>query len=680
MAMTLEQKRAVALASARMRMAGRQSNQTYSAMDNPSGLVAPGNLDINARQVFNAPDGSYRTENSISIGTDKGEVLIPTIINGRQVSNDEAIAHFNRTGENLGTFRDPQSADNYAQALHNRQAERYNPRNQQRIDEATATANEPMALPQDQKPGIAEDVTKSGASGMARGTADLLGLPGTLGDLGQAGVGYALRKGYQLFHGGREPNPNAGGIERFFAGADMPQSPLGGEAIRGYMSKVTSGATDYQPKTVPGEYARTVGEFLPGAATFGGLSPSNIVRYGALPAVASETAGQATKGTALEPYARTGAAIAAPFAAGAGARVVTPYRGTGGAERAKQVALLEKEGVPLTAGQRIGSKALQYKEAKANGEGIADLVERQARAFTSAVLRRIGVQADAATPEVISKAASDIGQRFDVLAANNSIGPDRTLVNDLVRIRRQYVRDVPDIARTGTLDSAIQDVADSLRKTNGIPGDVYQNLRSEVARAARGATNNNPLTDKALRDFVDAIDSAMERSIKQNNPNMIGDWKEARRLYRNLLVIEKASTGAGEMSALGFISPAQLKNATMNIGGKRAYARGKGEFAALARAGEATMKPLPQSGTAPRLQALTASLPAIIGGGVGSSMGPYGAMAGAAAGAILPKIADAAVMSRPGQAYLGNRVASSVTTMGRRDLGNVLLRTISGNN
>lgn len=90
-----------------------------------AGMLAPGNIDLDNRQVYRAPDGTIRTENSISIGTDAGEVLIPTIINGKQVSDDEAIEHFERTGENLGTFATPAAADIYAKGLHNRQAWHY---------------------------------------------------------------------------------------------------------------------------------------------------------------------------------------------------------------------------------------------------------------------------------------------------------------------------------------------------------------------------------------------------------------------------------------------------------------------------------------------------------------------------------------------------------------------------
>lgn len=55
----------------------------------------------------------------MSIGVDGGEVLIPTVIDGRVVSDQEAIRHYEQTGENFGTFASPAEATTYAKALHN---------------------------------------------------------------------------------------------------------------------------------------------------------------------------------------------------------------------------------------------------------------------------------------------------------------------------------------------------------------------------------------------------------------------------------------------------------------------------------------------------------------------------------------------------------------------------------
>ena len=59
----------------------------------------------------------------------------------------------------------------------------------------------------------------------------------------------------------------------------------------------------------------------------------------------------------------------------------------------------------------------------------------------------------------------------------------------------------------------------------------------------------------------------------------------------------------GRRGARGITRSAQAlarKNGDTVTQNRRAYARGQGDFADLARAGEGVMKPLPNSGTAPR--------------------------------------------------------------------------------
>lgn len=93
---------------------------------NPKGLVDIGNIDLNARPVVKNPDGSISTERSFSIGVNGKEVLIPQVVGGKLVSQQEAIDHFKKTGENLGTFDSPDAANAYAEGLHNRQDSTYN--------------------------------------------------------------------------------------------------------------------------------------------------------------------------------------------------------------------------------------------------------------------------------------------------------------------------------------------------------------------------------------------------------------------------------------------------------------------------------------------------------------------------------------------------------------------------
>lgn len=327
--------------------------------------------------------------------------------------------------------------------------------------------------------------------------------------------------------------------------------------------------------------------------------------------------------------------------------------------RQSLVNTLEREGVDVTAGQATGSDALRYAESEIGGAAARDLVERQGEQFTRAALSRAGVNADRATPDVIDNAFTRIGNQFDSLATRNTLKRDRKLQNDLVDTWRNYMSVTPPNARVPIVADMMTDINNALKNGGSLDGKTYQSLRSRLDRVARGS--RDPELANTLRDIRSALDDGMERSIAATNPKDLGGWRNARKEYRNMLVLEQAATGAGENAAAGLISPSALRNATVAKQGRRNYARGSGDFAELARAGEGVVKPMPQSGTAPRtaIRNMGAALPALLGAGAGGAAGGGpGAMAGMVAGAALPAFAGRLMMTPAGQAYLKNQLLS----------------------
>jgi hypothetical protein len=433
------------------------------------------------------------------------------------------------------------------------------------------------------------------------------------------------------FAGAKEANPitsTAAGV----GGAIASLAPLGATALGGRLLGMS------------GSLGSRVGL---GAASGGVLSGADTLTRGGDFADAGVNTGI---GAAL------GGAI--PVVGAGIRRAISPIRAPASKTAAAQT--LQREGVELTAGQSTGSKGLQYREAELGGTAAERFAERQSDQFTAAALRRVGVDAPRATHEVINTAFTNIGQQFDDLAARNALQTDAQLVQDLQQAWRHFDDVTNANTRPPFVERFMQDMANQLRTGYALlPGEWFKSTRSQLARISRNTSN--PELGEAARDIMHALDDAMERSLAFTNPADMGAWREARRLYRNMLVIEDAATRAGEKAADGIITPANLRNAAMKQN-KRAFARGQNEFTDLADAGVSTMTPLPNSGTPGRLGAkfflpAGAATGATVGGMVG---GIPGAAVGGAIGAAVPWAAGRAMLSGPGRRYLGNQAASGL--------------------
>lgn len=133
----------------------------------------------------------------------------------------------------------------------------------------------------------AADMAKSAGIGVVKGGIGVAGLPGDIASGFNRGIDWVESKL------GLTPQPHSDALT-------SGQLTKGVESVTGPL---------YEPQTKAGQYAQTVGEFVPGM--LGG--PEGLAYKAATrvlaPAVASETAGQATEGMALEPYARVAGAL-----------------------------------------------------------------------------------------------------------------------------------------------------------------------------------------------------------------------------------------------------------------------------------------------------------------------------------------------------------------------------------
>lgn len=484
---------------------------------------------------------------------------------------------------------------------------------------------------------------QQGLSGLDEGIAGVVGFPV---DATQA----AMRAGAAGIHALGGPD------------IQLPVNQIGGsKSITDLMGKWIA-----PPSTDPiGRFARTAGQDIGAAAlpVGGAVASSSRPLATAAMNIGATLLGSAggTTADAMAPgnpiahgVGEMLGAVAPGRMAAMGRRLVTPFDTS--PERAAMADTLQQNGVDLTAGQRTGNNSLRYAESELGGGTAQAMTDRQQEQFTRAALSRAGISADRATPEVMQKAFNDIGGQFDQLAANNNIIPDKQLGADLRSTLADY-QNVAGADEKPIIGNSINDIV-AAAQTGQITGAQYKSIRSRLGRAMQDS--NNPELKGAIRNLQSALDGGMERSVAQTNPQALGDWQQARRDYANLMTLTEAAAGPGENTAVGLISPSKLRSVVANRNA-RSYVQGQGDFADLARSGEAVMKPLPNSASAARIAARTFfATPAAIGGALlgQHAGGDMGAIMGGAAAAAIPHLAGKAMLSPLGRKYLSNQLLS----------------------
>lgn len=489
---------------------------------------------------------------------------------------------------------------------------------------------------EDTRPGMGETAARSAVQGLTFGLADES--YGLMQGIGSMVRGEGFSKGYdegvkgfrERDKAGRERNPITATAAEIAGGMG---TGLG--LARGGATLMRQGMT------------------LPQAVGAGVVEGAG---YGALFGAGNAEGGPMERLQGAKEGAVTGAVVggAVPVVArGIGAvtsRAITPMQIP--PERQAMIETLTREGVPLSAGQRTGSRPLQYAEsifgdATLAGGAAQRMAADQGEAFTNAAMTRVG-GAGRATPENIQANFDRIGQQFRDLSSRNALQADQQLGRDLGATLREYDRVLPTEQRQ-IVGNLAADIVERFRAGNGVlPGAEYQTARSRLSRMANNARQSDPEFATAVRGLRDALDSGMLRSI---TPEDAAAWQTARREYGNIKDLSKAAAGAGAGTAEGLISPQALRSSVASGNNREAYARGQGDFAELARAGNAVMTPLPNSGTAQR---------GMLAGqaGTGGAAMYAGDPLMAAVVALGPSAFGRALWSGPVQRYLSNQAVT----------------------
>ena len=477
---------------------------------------------------------------------------------------------------------------------------------------------------------VVEDMARSAGSGLLRGAGALVDLT----SLPRRGMDLALARGAEFFMGENAPAWTQRPAE--YNAANPP--PATALLQRG---SVTGPVMAYEPQTTAGEYAQTVGEFVPGAALGPGGVGGNVVRYGVIPGVASETAGQATEGTAAEPFARAGAGIAAGLLAGRPTGAVRPAVPRADPEDARMAEVLIRNGVRPTVGQATDSGMLRRLE------GSTVPAEVQLADFTRAALRMTGSSASRATPTALDDAARTIVRDMDRAVAGVMFTPSPALAQQADDIVSDYVR----ATAGGNVVPDVRNIAEEIAELATNPAAPQVNLATLQdwrRRLGRLMQSPDPQTREAsygLRTIIDDATRAQLQSAGRADDVALLDT--AREQYRNWLAIADAATRAGAEN--GIISPTQLQSAVVRTQGRRNVAIGNTtELGELSRAGAAILRPMPtvEAGAIrrPPLQYGTSAFGAVAGQQWASDP-MTGALIGGMAGAAIPSVSQGIIRS-----------------------------------
>lgn len=290
----------------------------------------------------------------------------------------------------------------------------------------------------------------------ARGIADVPALPANLLQLGAMGV--------EKLTGMEQPSAVSRALE------SLPET-------RDILSTLTGGESEYVAPGTAGEYISTIGEFAGGAGASAG--PRAMLKYGVAPGLASEAAGQATEGTALEPAARIAGAFFAPMAVNTANKTVNAMfkraatrPSVEALKDAKNAAYraVDQSGVKLPA--NIADDIASRANAAAASRNYVPDVDKQTLASLKILENQSGKPL---TIGELDKIRQGLSKRY-------SAAPNEVAILDMIDIVDDAIQNAPG---GGELMSAAR-LANSRFKKSELIEDAFKKAADQTAAAGTG--------------------------------------------------------------------------------------------------------------------------------------------------------------------------------------------------
>jgi hypothetical protein len=403
------------------------------------------------------------------------------------------------------------------------------------------------------KPGVAEDVAKSIPSGLAKGAAGLVGLPGDIQSLMSLGLDWVEKTARQ--EGDTEFAKRIAERKARLAASPPPNLLPTSQTARGAVESVTGKL--YEPQTLPGKFTGKISEFVPGAIAGGG-GARNLVNFAVAPAIADEAAGQLTEGSKLEPYARAGAAIATGGAASILNRPSTAERALRGGMSQQVTPQIVNQAEQLVNDAAARGVRLTWAEAIEQVAPGSGLTNTQRVVESSPGGREVMSPFMAQRPQQIENAARGT---FDTVAPPNAapstVGPavgnaSNAALSDVRQRINQTAQPFYDAASTVRLTPA------EMRRVVALPG--YQE--------ARDAVRNNPQLNRYVAQLPDdsvGFLNEVKKQLDQQSQNAASRFTQNRNQQVAAGYGNDASAVRGELTNAYFGNPARNYETALNI-------------------------------------------------------------------------------------------------------------------
>lgn len=381
-----------------------------------------------------------------------------------------------------------------------------------------------------------EDVGKSAASGLANATIGVLGGAGDVRNLASSGVDWV---------GGKlGASPETVQAYKNAASKIASLNPLGAMFANAPTSKDVANTVtdplvspDYQPQTVLGGYAKTGGELAPNMLVGGRNIAKNFLTGVLAPTLVGETAGQLTKGTAAEPYARAGGMLAgAALAPSAAAKVEQMMA-------ARQAAAALPELDTIKAAARAGYKNPELGTVKIDPEEVAglagkiqgDLLNEGFRpGLNGGVFGLVNEMRPPAEALGMNAVAKSLGQTPPASVGTQDLDAIRKAFNQIGKQRGLTGAPTPDAVAAQSAIRGIDDFLPNLQQPGLIAGDanrandILRESRKNWQQYSKGKQVENILENAKINAASAHSGGNLQNSIKQAfKPLMKDDFKKA---------------------------------------------------------------------------------------------------------------------------------------------------------